>query len=155
MVQPCRLAQLCQLMPDEVDCEGDAEDCLCPKDSQELLAAVAILPTSPAGKPGRLSTARATWQPVTDNMTDRGLMSTDNNQGLLAECSCLDSSSGRLWQSANRKSSMLVFAQRLYSALAHNHAWLPSKPPGNAHCNDHGCMSDNILHNADNRGPEQ
>lgn len=43
MVQPCRLAQLCQLMPDEVDCEGDAEDCLCPKDSQELLAAVAIL----------------------------------------------------------------------------------------------------------------
>ena len=43
MAQACRLAQLCQLMPDEVDCEGSAEDCLCCKDAQELLAAVAVL----------------------------------------------------------------------------------------------------------------
>ena len=43
MVLPCRLAQLCQLMSDEVDCKRDAEDCLGCKDPQELLAAVSVL----------------------------------------------------------------------------------------------------------------
>ena len=43
MTQPSRLAQFCQLMPDEENCEGDTEDRLCCKDAQELLAAVPIL----------------------------------------------------------------------------------------------------------------
>lgn len=43
MALPGRLAQLRQLMPDEVDGKGDAEDCLGPEDAQELLAAVGVL----------------------------------------------------------------------------------------------------------------
>ena len=43
MADPGGLAQLSQLMPDEVDGEGDAEDCLGCKDPQELLAAVGVL----------------------------------------------------------------------------------------------------------------
>lgn len=43
MALPGGLAQLCQLMPDEIDGEGNAEDCLGCKDAQELLAAVGVL----------------------------------------------------------------------------------------------------------------